>query len=138
MVEIHHIVPLSIGGKDIFENKVALFAKEHFMAHVYLWAIHRGTCNAGKMTCALMCMLKGRSSDRELVSLANASAEYQEARRAFSMLKSAAMRQFASGHNNISFGKHWYRDPNSADCTRFVDSMQPEGWVRGRRMKSCG
>ena len=40
-VEIHHILPLSMGGADTEENKIALLAKEHFMAHVSLWVIHR-------------------------------------------------------------------------------------------------
>ena len=29
-----------MNGLDEDSNKVALFAKEHFMAHVYLWIIH--------------------------------------------------------------------------------------------------
>lgn len=66
LIEIHHIVPLSLGGADISENKVALLVKEHFMAHVYLWVVYKDTYNADKMACALMCMLKGRSHVKEL------------------------------------------------------------------------
>ena len=33
-IEIHHIIPISCGGLDEDSNKIALYAKEHFMAHV--------------------------------------------------------------------------------------------------------
>ena len=39
-VETHHILPKSCGGNDDSENLVNLYAKEHFMAHYYLWKIH--------------------------------------------------------------------------------------------------
>lgn len=109
------------------------------MAHVYLWAIYRDTHNADKMACALMCMLKGRRSQiKELIDLARVSEDYQEARQKFSALKSMSMQKISAGSGNVSSGKHWYRDPNSADCNKFVDGTQPDGWVRGRRIKSCG
>ena len=39
-IEVHHIIPVSISGLNEESNKVALLAKEHFIAHVYLWIIH--------------------------------------------------------------------------------------------------
>ena len=58
-IEIHHIVPTSIGGTDDNSNKIALLAKEHFMAHVYLWVIHHDDNYHDQMTYALMNMHKG-------------------------------------------------------------------------------
>ena len=39
-IETHHILPRSCGGTDDPENLVNLYAKEHFMAHYYLWKMH--------------------------------------------------------------------------------------------------
>ena len=58
-IEVHHIIPVSIGGLNEESNKVALLAKEHFMAHVYLWIIHHGDEYHNQMTSALMNMHKG-------------------------------------------------------------------------------
>lgn len=38
--EIHHIIPRSLGGKDLKENLVKLTAKEHFIAHRLLAKIY--------------------------------------------------------------------------------------------------
>lgn len=35
-VEIHHIIPKSMGGNNSFENLVSLSAKEHFICHLLL------------------------------------------------------------------------------------------------------
>lgn len=58
-VEVHHIVPVSMGGSDSSANKVALLAREHFMAHVYLWAIHHDDEFHDAMTAALVDMHHG-------------------------------------------------------------------------------
>lgn len=31
--ETHHIVPISMGGQDVAENRVRLSARQHFVAH---------------------------------------------------------------------------------------------------------
>ena len=38
--ERHHIVPRSLGGSEDPENLVFLTAREHFIAHWFLWRIH--------------------------------------------------------------------------------------------------
>lgn len=54
-VEIHHIIPKSLGGDDVDENLISLLPREHFIAHLLLtkmvankndmikmfWAFHR-------------------------------------------------------------------------------------------------
>lgn len=50
--EKHHILPVSMGGKDDCNNIVSLTAKEHFVAHHLLWKIHRNR----EMTHAFMLM----------------------------------------------------------------------------------
>lgn len=47
--ELHHIIPVSIGGSDAFENLVLLTAREHFVAHLLLFKInpsHKGLAYA--------------------------------------------------------------------------------------------
>lgn len=39
--EIHHIIPISLGGPDDESNIVRLTAKEHYVAHHLLWKHHR-------------------------------------------------------------------------------------------------
>lgn len=39
--EKHHIIPSCVGGSDDVENLVYLTAKEHFIAHYFLFRIHR-------------------------------------------------------------------------------------------------
>jgi hypothetical protein len=40
--ECHHIIPTSLGGLNIKENKVLLTAREHFVAHWLLYKICKG------------------------------------------------------------------------------------------------
>lgn len=39
--ERHHIVPVSMGGSNLKTNLVNLTPREHFIAHMLLWRIHR-------------------------------------------------------------------------------------------------
>lgn len=39
-VEHHHIIPLSIGGEDNKNNIVALYPREHYLAHKLLHILY--------------------------------------------------------------------------------------------------
>lgn len=54
-VEKHHIIPKSLGGTDASENLVYLTAREHYIAHLLLIKITKGT-DKSKMSFALKCM----------------------------------------------------------------------------------
>lgn len=41
-VEMHHIVPLSLGGKNDKSNLIALTLRQHYIAHWMLWKIYKG------------------------------------------------------------------------------------------------
>ena len=43
IVESHHILPRHCGGNDLKENKVNLTLREHFVCHVLLAKIYKGT-----------------------------------------------------------------------------------------------
>lgn len=133
-IEIHHIVPTSIGGLDEESNKVALFAKEHFMAHVYLWIIHHDDEFHDQMTAALMNMHKGTKNGirKELREFILMSEDYQQAREEFGKIASKILSEANKGEKNSQFGKHWYKDPNSKQCSLFNEGEQPNGWIRGK------
>jgi hypothetical protein len=42
-IERHHILPRSMGGRNHKDNLVDLTAREHLLAHMLLWRIHRNT-----------------------------------------------------------------------------------------------
>ena len=133
-IEVHHIVPVSIGGLDDEINKISLLAKEHFMAHVYLFVIHHDDEFHDQMTCALLNMHKGTVNGyrKELRDFILMSDEYQLAREEFAKLASKILSKANKGEKNHCFGKHWYKDPNSINCGMFFEDEQPDGWVRGK------
>ncbi|UGO54655.1 putative homing endonuclease [Cronobacter phage vB_CsaD_Banach] len=56
MVEVHHIIPKSMGGDDSEGNLIALSPREHFVAHYILAKIH----NNKSMWCAYWFMCNTR------------------------------------------------------------------------------
>ena len=136
-IEIHHILPKSCGGIDNDENKIALYAKEHFMAHVYLWIIHHDDEFHDQTVCALNNMAKGTSngSRKELRDFILASDEYQKAREEFAQYTSKLLSEANMGSKNSNYGKHWYYDPITLSCQSFYDYNAPENWILGRKFK---
>ena len=61
--ERHHIVPRSLGGSDNKDNLVRLTLREHYIAHLLLCRIHRGTRNYYSMVRAFHMMKAGRDGD---------------------------------------------------------------------------
>ena len=41
IVEVHHILPRSMGGTDETSNLIALTPKQHYEAHYLLWKAYR-------------------------------------------------------------------------------------------------
>lgn len=136
-IEIHHILPTSCGGIDNDENKIALYAKEHFMAHVYLWIIHHEDEFHNQTICALNNMVKGTSngSRKELRDFIFASEEYQKAREEFAQYASRLLSESNLGSKNHSYGKHWYYDPVTLSSNQFFDNEVPKGYLPGRKFK---
>jgi hypothetical protein len=44
--EKHHILPRCMGGDDTAENVIRLTAREHYIAHLLLWKIHKSPSTA--------------------------------------------------------------------------------------------
>lgn len=137
-IEIHHILPTSCGGIDNDENKIALYAKEHFMAHVYLWIIHHDDEFHNQTLCALNKMIQGtlNGNRQELRDFILASEEYQKAREEFAQYSSKLLSEVNTGSNSHSYGKHWYYDPVTLSCNQFFDTEVPEGFILGRKFKN--
>ena len=132
-IEIHHIVPRSCGGQDIEENQIALYAKEHFMAHVYLWIIHHDDQFHDQMMFALLMMssCQSRNNDRSYIEYIKQSEEYQQVREEHAKWNSTNLPDKVCGKKNGSYRKHWYKDPNSLNDGMFCEGCQPKDWIRG-------
>ena len=55
-VEHHHIIPKCMGGNDANSNIVALYPREHYIAHALLMMVYKNTEFASKLTCAFRFM----------------------------------------------------------------------------------
>lgn len=125
--ERHHIVPRSLGGSDDKDNIVKLTYREHFMAHLLLCRIHRGTRNYFPMLRALNMMKVGRGD-----SHIKNSRVFEYFRADFAK----AMSDLQQGENNSQYGTAWYYHPELKINKRFKsDDAIPAGFVKGRKVE---
>ena len=75
-LEIHHIVPRSLGGTDDAENLVALTIREHYVAHLVFDKANGTRTLFGKVRIPSRRWLKSR-----MMAYANASKPIQDARK---------------------------------------------------------
>lgn len=124
--ERHHIVPRSLGGSDDKENIVKLTLREHYIAHLLLCRIHRGTRNYFPMLRALNMMRAGREGT------------YIKNSRMFEYFRAdfiGAMSEAQSGERNSQFGKSWYYHPELKINKKFKPEEVPEGFIKGRKVE---
>ena len=133
-IETHHILPKSCGGTDDPDNLVNLYAKEHFMAHYYLWKIHEHDKFRYQMLNAfwMMCVISSTYQERTYQEYVEMSEEYQEVRIQFAKYISKTIPNKIKGNKNGSFGKHWYYNPLTNESHPYIDGQQPNGWILGR------
>ena len=74
-VEIHHIIPKSIGGTNDKENLVELTAKEHFICHRLLPKMTTGD-NKRKMTFAAWALTSMRNPHLEKIKISSRTYSY--------------------------------------------------------------
>lgn len=137
MIESHHIIPCSCGGIDEPQNIVNLYAKEHFIAHYYLWKIHENDKFKYQTLKAfwMMSIASSSNQNRTYQPLVKMSEEYQQARIEFSKYLTKTMPDKVKGEKNGMFGRHWYYDPVTNKSCVFVEGQQPIGWVLGKKHK---
>lgn len=122
--ERHHIVPRSLGGSNKKENIVKLTLREHYIAHLLLCRIHRGTRNYFSMLKAFNMMKAGRDG-----SHIKNSRMFEYFRDDFAK----AMSDLQQGERNSQYGTSWYYHPELKISKRFkVDDPIPEGFIKGR------
>jgi hypothetical protein len=72
--ELHHIIPLSLGGKDEKDNLVYLTAREHFICHRLLVKMTYGKDKSKMSQAAWMMVVVGNGHDRYKIN--NRTYEY--------------------------------------------------------------
>lgn len=123
--ENHHIIPRSMGGSDNKDNLVKLTGREHWVAHLLLWRIHKNSqcLNA----CHMMAM---RCEERGISQIRN-SRMYEAVRIQHSMSVSIKM-QSSVAEKNSQFGTRWINDGMSESRKIRKGEITPDGWLDGR------
>jgi hypothetical protein len=104
-VERHHIVPRSMGGSDEAANLVVLTGREHWVAHLLLWKIHKNPQMV--YACRMMSM---RCQERDIPQVHN-SRMYETLRIAHSKLVSSQNKMRSIGVESKSH-KLWEQFKN--------------------------
>jgi hypothetical protein len=128
--EFHHILPKSLGGSNDASNLVRLTAREHFICHLLLTKIHKGSENYFSMVMAFCMMYRVKSSNQERYI---SSRDYSELREHYR--NAVSERQKEEG--NSQFGSFWVTDKKSLKS--FKVRVLPENCVLGRNrvLKNC-
>lgn len=123
--ERHHILPKSLGGSDDPSNLVVLTGREHWVAHLLLYKIHRNSqmlfaCNMMAMKC-----------EERGIAYIKSSRLYEAIR----IEHSKRIGQWTSkkGRANSQYGTMWICNIELKENKKISkDSDIPEGWIKGR------
>ena len=121
--ERHHVLPKCIGGDDNPDNIVVLTPEEHYIAHQLLVKIYPK--HTGLLWAAIMMTGHSTSDGR-----ANNKIYGWLKRRYQNVCRER------TGEKSGSFGKSWYHNPETLENIKCVPGDEPEGFVKGRKMKS--
>lgn len=123
-IENHHIIPKSLGGKDLKTNLVLLTAKEHFIVHYLLTKMFSNKTKKAKMIMAFSLMLlKSENQKRYRFT----SRQFQYLRE----LHSNSIKILQGGTKNSQYGKVWITDGVNNKSISSKNEI-PNGWVKGR------
>jgi len=126
-IENHHIVMRSMGGSNNKENLVKLTGREHWIAHLLLYKIHRNDKTAH--ACNMMSM---RCEERGIPFVKN-SRMYEKIRIRCAKLMSAKNKISHKGKNNSQYDTRWICNLSLKENKKIQSSMTiPDGWVAGR------
>lgn len=102
--EIHHIIPKSLGGSNCKTNLIALYANEHYIAHLLLWKHFKQTHNKVgeiKMLSALIRLITGNFEFKTNVKPTKFSSKlYTHIRNQFSINQSIRAKNSRFFHND--------------------------------------
>jgi sulfur relay (sulfurtransferase) DsrC/TusE family protein len=125
--ERHHILPKSLGGSDDPSNLVVLTGREHWVAHLLLYKIHRNsqTVHACNMM-AMKCEERG-------IPYIKSSRLYEAIRTEHAKSTSKYMKVAQKGERNSQYGTMWICNIELEENKKISkDSDIPEGWIKGR------
>ena len=100
-VERHHVIPKSLGGKDIIDNLVWLTATEHLKVHLLLPYMVEDTEQKRKMLAAAVRMCNPQSRTQKRIF----GGDYADIRKECARLHSEFMKGKNSGSKNPFFNK---------------------------------
>lgn len=127
--EDHHIIPRSLGGKDVISNMALLTAREHFVCHWLLAKIYpKGSLEYDKMMMALWKMQS--NSGANMVRYVNSHVyEYLRVDFADSMRRMMSNKQ--CGECNSQYGTSWYTNCYTGESCKSKEILEYP-WYKGR------
>lgn len=128
--EIHHIVPVSLGGSDDKSNLIRLSAREHFICHALLAEMYdKYTFEWYKMNHAFMMMKSETSNQNRYLN----NRLYESKKKDFSDVMSYSQ----SGTKNSQYGKMWVYNAILQKNVKISDAQlldyKKQGWKVGRK-----
>ena len=128
--EDHHIVPRSLGGRDVIQNMALLTGREHFICHWLLVKIYPlNSDERAKMLYALWRMSSKKPSLSRYVN----SHVYEYYRAEFSKQVSQLLATIQTGENNSQYGTHWYTNCYTGETKRSRTQLTYP-WYQGRNL----
>lgn len=125
--EKHHIVMKSMGGSDDPSNLVVLTGREHWIAHLLLYKIHKNSQTIH--ACHMMAM---RCEERGISYIKN-SRLYEEVRKHHAKMISDQMKVQQKGESNSQYGTCWICNIELQENKKIKrGDIIPDGWVSGR------
>ena len=128
-IENHHIVMRSMGGNDDPDNLVYLTGREHWIAHLLLYKIHRNSQTVH--ACNMMAM---RCEERGISYIKN-SKTYERIRKIHAKISSERNKVTHKGNNNSQYGTRWICNIELQQNKKISnDDEIPNGWLLGRNV----
>lgn len=125
--EKHHILPRSLGGSDDPSNLVVLTGREHWIAHLLLYKIHKNQSMAH--ACHMMAMM---CEERGIPQVRN-SRMYEHIRKECAEYTSKRMKKHQKGKGNSQYGTQWICNIVLKENKKINKNEEIlEGWVKGR------
>jgi hypothetical protein len=125
--ENHHIVMRSMGGSDTKDNLVRLTGREHWIAHLLLYKIHRNSQSIH--ACNMMSM---RCEERGIAYVKN-SRVYEFIRIQHAKFMSDKNKASHKGEGNSQYGTCWICNIEKKQNKKISkDNPIPDGWIFGR------
>ena len=123
--EKHHILPKSLGGSDNPTNLVVLSGREHWVAHLLLYKIHRS-----KETLYACNMMAMKCEERD-IGYIKSSRLYEKVRENYSKIRSIANRKRVGMKYNVS-----HKNIHIYECQHCKESFERRSRKR-RSHKYC-